>query len=405
MANNICILVAILLSPAWAIGQGTQSPVNPGLPGSSKTEVVEQLKTFDPKQAQVQWADNRWFLRSGQVWIKDFGRRESEAREALRVIQTLHLTQLGTVGTPRSVMEYWLNNGRAPQGSSLAFRTTSFDPSTLRIEQAQGQYYLRDGSRILFAFGPHADDANKALGIIRLHEFNRIGYVGQPMPAMIYFLAEPTLKPHWAVSSFNRTSKDSSSDLKHHPISESFRKQVASNAPSSLPMGRQLNPPSTTLTAGPELGEHVPLVWYEVQVRREGQDWKLVAGDYPLGNFGSDERGARQALDVVKYYRFTEHDFLGGPVPSFSYFLVNGQAPRGLRFGVDKVRFDPKWLSLQRDGNDFTIASGGNVLFHFGDKEAEAKQALQTMQKYGFDHVCHVGSPGQPGLTFLVRAR
>ena len=50
------------------------------------------------------------------------GRHETEAREALRLLRELRLNQRGTVGSPRPVMEYWLTDGRAPQGFTQGLR-------------------------------------------------------------------------------------------------------------------------------------------------------------------------------------------------------------------------------------------------------------------------------------------
>ena len=59
-------------------------------------------------------------------------RREFEARQALRLIRELHLTQRGTVGGPDPIMEYWLADGQAPQGLVSGLRTVPLDPAGLR---------------------------------------------------------------------------------------------------------------------------------------------------------------------------------------------------------------------------------------------------------------------------------
>ena len=122
----------------------------------------EDLTTFDPRQVDLQWKDNRWQLLAGGVLIKDFGRRQADGRETLRLIRELNLTQRGTVGTPTPVMEYWLAGGKAPRGQAKGLRLSDLDLANLRVEQLQEQWCLRDGARVLFNFGAHQEEAEQA---------------------------------------------------------------------------------------------------------------------------------------------------------------------------------------------------------------------------------------------------
>ena len=170
-------------------------PLAPAAAGRLETTAdslpVEHLTSFNYQTAEVRWEDGRWLLRAGGIVLKDFGRREADAREALRIVRALHLTEHGTVGTPRPVMEYWLSQGRAPGGLVAGLWTLSFDPAALVVQQREGQWCLGDERRTLFFFGVHSDEARQALAIIRRYGFNQVGYVGQGTPAMIYFLAGP----------------------------------------------------------------------------------------------------------------------------------------------------------------------------------------------------------------------
>src|SRR5207244_1797174 len=110
---------------------------------------------------------------------------------------------------------------------------------------------------------------------------------------------------------------------------------------------------------------------------RHEQEWRLVASDYTLASFRSDEE-ARRALDTVEYYRFTEQCLVGGPPPAFSYFLVHGQAPRGLQLGTSGIPFRPELLEVRKIGDRFTIADGDRVLLDLGTREQDAKDLLQA---------------------------
>jgi hypothetical protein len=151
--------------------------------------------------------------------------------------------------------------------------------------------------------------------------------------------------------------------------------------------------------------QRIPLDWHHVQVRREGQEWRLVHGGQVLADFGRHERAARQALEVFKHYRFNEHCLIGQPPQKvFGYFLVNGQAPRGLMLGLHSVPFEPTALSLRRSGSDWLISDGQRVLLHFGEQADEARQVLHVIQRHKFDHLCRIGHTEPAVLTFLVRS-
>src|SRR5262249_29254188 len=137
-----------------AAGLGTSAPASPG---QTPTASSPNLTTFDYRLVDLQWQGERWQLVAGGVMLKDFGRRQTEAREALRIVRELRLTQHGTIGTPKPVMEYWLADGQAPRAYDPRLRLISFDPAGLRVEQVQGQWCLRDARMPLFYFGAHAE--------------------------------------------------------------------------------------------------------------------------------------------------------------------------------------------------------------------------------------------------------
>src|SRR5690242_18015177 len=123
MRHGALLLVGLLL---WAGAALAQQPAGgpqvlpaisaPTVPAPPVPVQAEKLTTFDYRAADVHWIDGRWQLHAGGVLIKDFGHREQDAREALRILRNLRLTQHGTIGTPRPIMEYWLASGQAPHG-------------------------------------------------------------------------------------------------------------------------------------------------------------------------------------------------------------------------------------------------------------------------------------------------
>ncbi len=416
----------VVLASAGAIrGQGP-----PGAPGALPADLpaaplpAAQLVTFDPRIVELRWVDQRWQLTAGGVLLKDFGKREGEGRDAVRVIRELGLNQYGTVGSPQPVMEYWLANGQAPQGTPQGLHVVEIDSLSLRAEQIQGQWCVRDARRLLFNFGSHVEEAREALGVLRKYRFTRLGYLGQGSAVMLVPLGSGTnLPPLLSASAHLATPSLSSPSLQvprtpgaPAPGEPTQPRGVGTppgdlggytpHAPKPLPLphGRQLATPNPFGPDWTALADRVPFNWRQVQVRRDGKDWKLVHGGYTLASFGNDERGARLALSAVQFYRLTEHCLVGHPKPSFSYFLANGQAPRGVMMGLHNVSFQPEAVAVKKVDGQWSLCDGGRVLCAFGDKEEEAKQALQAVQRHKFDRLCRVGS-GDDAMTFMVRVR
>jgi hypothetical protein len=373
----------------------------------------EELLTLDPTKVEIRWQNNRWQLLSGGVLIKDLGSREADAREALHLIQEMHFTQRGTVGKPQPIMEYWLSDGQPPQGTAGGMRLLPIDVNSLRVDHFQGEWIVRDNYRLYFMFGSHGEEAQEALRIIRDHGFTRVGYVGQPTPALVYFLAGPE-----GMSQAGMVTQPS-------PSSTAGGRAYTGQVPAQpslygpAPMNPVNKPGAGNLNPARQIGAIEPLLrdqalqadkvvfdCRQVQVRRDNQDWKLFYGPVVLANFGPNQTDARTALNVLQFYRCNEQCLVGSPKePSFTYYLSNGQPPRGLCFGMGGVAFHPETLTIRQAGKDWAIYQGNRPLVHFGDKEDDAKQLLQAIQQNKFDHICHIGHPDVPGMTLLVRTQ
>jgi len=423
MRRNAWLLLALPLCVAPVSAQTPDSPshaqVIRSLPDSQQLAAPaptrgpgpENLVTFDYRQAELRWIDQRWQLVAGNVWLKDFGRREADARAALRTIQSLHLTQRGTVGSPLPVMEYWLADGAAPHGFSAGGRVETLDLTSLRVELMQGQWCVRDNRHRLFAFGPHKDDAEQALALIRHYDFTHLGVIGPATPTMTYFLGigsglahSHVLTPTEIKAGVNTPNKSSATGSDPAPSASAGQApQQSALAPAALPAGRQ--PTAAGASSPPSLPERLPFDYRQVQLRHDQNDWKLVFGGHVFANFGADQLAAQQALSLFQYYRFTEQLLIGRPVPTFTYFLVAGQAPRGLKFGLPAEAFFPESVVVRQVGNQWMVCEGERPLVNFGEQQADARQLALAIQRYRFDHLCRLGSgPGQ-SLTFLVRAR
>jgi hypothetical protein len=420
---------------------GPTGPMNASpmvVPG--EPELKENLTTFDNFQTNLIWQDSRWQVVAGGTVLKDFGPREMEARQALRLIREMHLTQHGTIGSPQPVMEYWLSNGQVPQGLGNGLRLVPIDQGSLRVEQEQGQWCVRDGQRVLFNFGQRADDAQQALGVLRKYGFTRAGVLGQGIPLMLVFMNPPT-DPHSAADAMAHLAHQPGLTAGQFPGAQppnNLPPEVLAKYPGAamnqmvppavpllknapLPQGprtpfaggtiQELLPVSHTAALGgsvprlTDVAERIPVDWRQVQLRQEGGNWKLVAGNYTVGNFGGSERDARLALAAVQFYRTTEHCLVGGPKGHFSYFLSNGQPPHGLMMGLPGQFFQPETLEVQQVGDRWAICAGAQTLVRLGDKPEEARQMLEVIQRHKFDTLCHLGASEDEGVNFLVKTR
>jgi hypothetical protein len=314
------------------------------------------------------------------------------------------------------------------------------DQPALRVEQVQGSWCLRDSSRILFNFGSHQDECQQALEVIRHHGFTQVGYLGHGQPQMLVFLdggdglakgpnhlsdahlAGPALQP--ALHSLAHSPGIQPGP----PVGTSnAAADKANNAPPAfsqqgMPGVATVGATNPTLPAAmiphnvqaPMAGfqgnnltsftDHVPLDWHQVRMKAEGPDIKLALGNYTIVNFGKGEREARQGLAAFQYYRFTEECLVGHPKPLFTYFLANGQPPRGLMFGVEHVEFDPEAVALRQVGKDWVVTDGALVLVNLGEHGDEGKEALKAIQRFKFDTLCRIGQ-GDAALIFPVKQR
>jgi hypothetical protein len=388
----------------------------------------------------VAWQDGAWQIVVDGKLLKDFGRRQTDCRAGLRLIRDLGLSQMGTIGSARPIMEYWLAQGRAPLGPVAGLATSPIDLDSLRVEAIQSQWCLRDRNRVWFNFGAHPEDAKEAQAVFLHYRFNQVGLIGQGMPAMMVFFASEdrgvatanllpknantaARKDGWKVEnggtergslSFAQAAPPANTEprlpppspLKAKPSFPDRSNASPAQAPTSpSPVAKQLAvPPEVVLTGGSVI-ERMTFDNRQLRVWQDGHEWKIGTREYTLANYGRDERGARKALEILQHYRCSECNWIGQSRPIFSYFLSSGQPPRGWMFGQTGLAFRAEALQVQQTGSAWVISDGTRVLFQFGEQEKDARQALAKIQHYRFDHLVRLGGEGTSGpLTLFVKA-
>jgi hypothetical protein len=402
-------------------GQPGYPAVPPGYPGGAHPVAQPQeIPLPQPEnKVAVRAADislkrtyGGWQLWAGQKVLRDFGERETDARDVLQVYRDLRPTEWVTIGSPRPVVEYALVNGRPPatlgasgpgsdqadangQGNNgLVATPTGFggpvvtgggaklvvpiDLRSVRVEAVRGVWCLRDDNNIHFNFGLAKGDAQQALAVVQRYGFNRIGVVGDPAaPVMTYFFV---------------------------------------GADNGIPVGRQAQNPFARAALQAQIdglsrvGIPVPGVGYvgemigvdprKLDVRKDRGDWVVVAGNEVLGRFGPSEWTARDAARTISDAHFTEFCRVGG----LTFFLVNGKAPTRAPFHTQGRRFDPGSLKVQPYGGKWAVTENGRFLFDAATAE-EGETILRVVKAFGFDQLCQIGQGRGVGIPFMAKGQ
>ncbi len=146
----------------------------------------------------------------------------------------------------------------------------------------------------------------------------------------------------------------------------------------------------------------VPFNPQTTAVRQINGRWKIVDGNHWLFDFGSSKAEADKAHRIIRHYGMNRSCFVGRPDPSFTYMLVNGNAPVGSFPGEDAVSFNPATIEVQQISGRWKIVDGSHWMFDFGASRAEAEQAYRIIKKYGFRYSCFVGRP-DASFSYLRR--
>jgi len=380
------------------------SPVAPGAYDPGSPPQPENKFPINPTDVSLKRVNGSWQLWAGQRLLRDFGDRELDARDALRVYHDLRPTEWVTIGSPKPVVEYGLVNGRPPSTlgppagedarNPAAVGTTAsagtgpavtgagarmvvpIDLRTVRVEAIRGVWCLRDDTTIHFNFGPSKADAEQALAVIRRYGFNRVGIVGQTTPVMSYLFVGNDPGPPPAPG----------------PLAQAaLQLQIDGLKRVGIPV------PGVGY-----VGEMVRIDPRNLQVRKVGAEWVVASGEEVIGRFGPAEWAARDAARVISEGRFSEFCSLGSA--GLTFFLVNGSAPNRVPFAVQGRRFDPTGLKVQPFGGGWAVTENGRHLFDCGSAE-EGETIVRVMRHFGFNQLCHLGPTAGTGISFLAKVR
>jgi len=399
---------------------------------------------FDPQNLQLRCLLGRWCLYDGDRPLKEFGPVESEARQALRLIRELKLSEYGRIGSPRPVMEYWLSEGKAPAAVRRSgLRLVPLDPSRLQVVNQLGQWALRDAVRVLMMFATEGE-ARQALAVLRTYGYTQVGLLGQGVPSMTIFFGPSELQAGPVAPNRSALATSTPIQAKKEPLVGASRLSDPPSAAAKLAnlenvvgvippvASRALTPPANPLirplpsdphdlrgankqlaasrSAGsahdvlqPDPEGRVAHDYRNIQLKQDQRGWSLVVGSQVIASFGVHVADARLAQSALRYYRCTEHYRLGG-VYATHWVIVAPNSPTGVMFGLSYIPVDLDQLEVQEVSGQYALVEKGQVKVVIGPQAAEARDLLERMKRYQTDCLCRVGR-GPDVMAFLVRSR
>lgn len=362
-----------LQQPRMPLGDDKSMPVDETV----RLPHPEQLSPIDPSTVRLQRYQDTWQLWAGPKMLRAFGNDSRSAQDVLDVIRGLRPTEWGQIGSPRIMIEYGLARGKAPFFSIPGRHERPIDVDTVRAEQIRGVWCLRDDLNIHLNFGRDQAGAEQAAAVSKRYRFNRIGLVGQPEPIMAYFRAAMEVPG----------AKEAMANDKFAALRAVAQEQELKRTGIEIPdVGY--------------VGERLVIDRSRLEVRRDQRDWVLAFGPNVIGRFGYSEPTARDALRLVRDNYYTEYCKVG----EMSFFLVNGQAPKRIPFGVQARHFDPSRAQAREAQGQWGVYDGPGRMLFSAESEQQAKEMVQLIQTYKFDQTCQVGSSPAASMKFVCKS-
>lgn len=345
---------------------------------SVRIPLRERFTPIDFASLYLRPQNDNWTLYAGNMPLREFGRSQTDADEARRVIRELRPTVWCDIppradnSPDRPVVGYGLVGGKVPATVPTPKRSAPIDLASVRAEAVRGAWCLRDDGSVHLNFGRSKPDAEQAAAVCRKYGFNRLGLIGHPEPTFAFFYAAPL---------------DTNG--------------LAPAAASALVRAAQEQALTRTGIPVPGLGfvgERIVIDARQLEVRKDRADYVLAHGPDVLAKFGINEWVAQDALRTVRDNRFTEFCRVG----ELTFFLAGGKPPTRVPFSAQGLRFTPGSLKVQPADGRWGVYDSGRLIVPAASKE-EGEQVVRVIQAFGFDQVCRVGSHARASLLFLAK--
>ncbi|MBW2044701.1 MAG: hypothetical protein JRI96_07415 [Deltaproteobacteria bacterium] len=154
---------------------------------SSSLSKREDCVCFSSNRVQAVNVKGRWKIVDGNHWLLDFNNNKTETLQALRIIKHYSLNKHCFVGRPDPSMEYYLVNGKAPQGAARREDCLTFNLNNIEVKRIKGRWKIVDRDHWILDFDTQEPEARQAYEIIKKYGFKYICFVGRPKASMTYF--------------------------------------------------------------------------------------------------------------------------------------------------------------------------------------------------------------------------
>jgi hypothetical protein len=148
---------------------------------------AEDCIQFNPNNTTARQINGNWKVVQGDMWMLDFGANQEEAQRAAKIINHYGMTSQCFVGRPNASMEYYLVNGKSPEGAFQGEDAIPFDPNRIEVKQINGRWKIVEGDHWILDFENSESEAREGFAIIKKYGFDHICFVGRPDPGMTYF--------------------------------------------------------------------------------------------------------------------------------------------------------------------------------------------------------------------------
>ena len=239
----------------------------------------------------------------------------------------------------------------------------------VRLDRRNGGWVLVAGRETLHDFGQDRQTAEAAARTVRGLRATEWGRIGSPRTVVEYGLVDGA-PPKWTI----------------HP-------------PAWLPVDRK-----------------------SLRAERVRGTWVVRDAANILLNVGPNQADAEQAVAVARRYGFNRLALVGFPTPAMAIFFAGpvvigdngggsalarvaqekaltrtGLDVPGLGYVGERLAIDPHAVEYRKDGSDWVLAHGPDVLAWFGRGELAARDAVRAVKDGRFTEFCRVG-----GATFFL---
>lgn len=275
----------------------------------------------------------------------------------------------------------------------------------VQVKRAVGSWQVWAGQTLLRDVGDSemiARDVARVLRELRPTEWVTIGQAKQPVVEYGLTNGQPVVAGVAVADSKNASS-------------------ASPNIVASAGMGHSA---AVTTTAASAV---VPIDLKTVRVEPIRGVWCVRDDQNLLFNFGTDQASAEQTVAVIQKYGFNRVGLVGNPTfPAMRYLYVslepeppkvhggpllfNAQVDALTRTGIpvpgvgfvgEMIRIDPKKVTTRKDGHEWVVVCGTEVLGRFGPTEWAAREAARIIHDARFTEFCKLG--GSSEFTFFLK--